>query len=119
MVSNMATVFDSVDQEWIIIIDMRVQTRDDLLGTLSEAKASLSKRFRIAELALFGSWARGEQTADSDVDLLVEVDASLGLEFVTLAETLEQRLGLPVDLVSKRAVNPRHWDYIKNELIYV
>ena len=53
------------------------------------------------------------------MDILVDVDPSIGLEFVTLADTIEDLLGLPVDLVSRRAVKPRYWKYIEQELIYV
>jgi len=40
------------------------------------------------------------------VDILVDVDPTIGLGFVTLAERLEEVLGLPVDLVSRRAIKP-------------
>lgn len=70
-------------------------------------------------MALFGSYARGEQRADSDVDILVEVDPSIGLEFVTLAERIEQLLGVSVDLVSSRAVSSKAMELIGPELIYV
>ena len=70
-------------------------------------------------IALFGSYVRGGQEKDSDVDILVEVDPSIGLEFVTLAEEIEKLLGLPVDLVSRRAVSPRYWKVIEQELVYV
>ena len=52
-------------------------------------------------MALFGSYARGDQQSDSDVDILVDIDPSVGLEFVTLAEQIEQLLDLPVELVSR------------------
>jgi len=45
-------------------------------------------------MALFGSYARGDQQAGSDVDILVEVDPSIGLDFVTLAERIEKLLGV-------------------------
>jgi predicted nucleotidyltransferase len=70
-------------------------------------------------MALFGSYARGEQRADSDVDILVEVDPSIGLEFVTLAERIEKLLGVGVDLVSSRAVTSKAMEFIESELIYV
>jgi predicted nucleotidyltransferase len=65
------------------------------------------------------SYARGDQRPESDVDILVDVDPSIGLEFVSLAERLEQLLGTHVDLVSRRAVKPANWKYIEPELIYV
>ena len=70
-------------------------------------------------MALFGSWARNEQTETSDVDILVEVDPSIGLRFVTLAERLESLLEQHVDLVSTRAVKPSLLKQIQAELIDV
>jgi hypothetical protein len=70
-------------------------------------------------MALFGSYARGDQQEDSDVDILVEVDPSIGLEFVTLAKRIEKLLGVSVDLVSSLAVNSRAMKYIEPELVYV
>ena len=70
-------------------------------------------------MALFGSWARNEQTETSDVDILVEVDPSIGLRFVTLAERLESLLEQHVDLVSSRAVSPNLLEHIRAELIDV
>jgi predicted nucleotidyltransferase len=68
-------------------------------------------------LALFGSWARGEARADSDVDVLVGVDSSIGLRFVDLAVDLERAMGRRVDLVSRRAIKPSLWALIEPELI--
>ena len=62
------------------------------------------RNFPLRRMGLFGSWARNEQTETSDVDILVEVDPSIGLRFVTLAERLESLLEQHVDLVSSRAV---------------
>jgi len=96
-----------------------VITKEQILKTLAKEKSELKRRFKVRQLALFGSYARGDQRADSDVDILVEVDPSIGLEFVTLAERIEQSLGACVDLVSSRAVNPKAMKFIEPELIYV
>jgi predicted nucleotidyltransferase len=56
---------------------------------------------------------------DSDVDILIEVDPSIGLEFVTSAERIEKLLGVGVDLVSSRAVTSKAMEFIEQELIYV
>ena len=94
-------------------------TKEEILRNLAKHKSELQKQFKVRKLALFGSYARGEQRIDSDVDILVEVDPSIGLDFVTLAEKIEKLLGVNVDLVSSRAVTSRAMEFIEPELIYV
>ncbi len=98
---------------------MSGKTRDEILNLLVQNKSELENRFKVRRLALFGSYARGDQTPDSDVDILVDIDPSVGLEFVTLAEQIEQLLGLPIELVSRRAIKPNKLKYIEQDLIYV
>ena len=77
------------------------------------------KRFALTRLALFGSYARGDYQKNSDVDILVEVAPVIGLEFVELAEEIESALGMPTDVVSRRAIKPRYWLLIQEDLIDV
>jgi len=94
-------------------------TKEEILKILAKDKPQLQKQFKVHKLALFGSYARGDQRQDSDVDIFVEVDPSIGLEFVTLAERLEKSLKASVDLVSSRAVTSQAFKFIEPELIYV
>ena len=98
---------------------MPEKTREEILSLLAHNKSKLEKKFKVRRMALFGSYARGDQKSDSDVDILVDIDPSVGLEFVTLAEQIEQLLGLPVELVSRRAIKPNKLKYIEQDLIYV
>jgi len=104
---------------WYVAEGNIVITKEEILKVLAKNEPELQKRFKVSKMALFGSYARGDQQAGSDVDILIEVDPSIGLEFVTLAERIEKLLGVPVDLVSSRAVNSRAMKYIEPELIYV
>ena len=71
---------------------------------------------------LFGSQARKEATADSDVDILVDLDYSerIGLKFVQMKLDLEKILGSPVDLVSSQGLSPHIRPFVEAEkhLIY-
>ena len=98
---------------------MSGKTRDEILSLLVQNKSELENRFKVRQMALFGSYARGDQQSDSDADILVDIDPSVGLEFVTLAEEIEQLLGLPIELVSRRAIKPNKLKYIEQDLIYV
>jgi predicted nucleotidyltransferase len=66
--------------------------------------AEICHRYRLTELAVFGSAARGDLQPDSDIDLLYVPgpDAHLGWRIEELAEELAALFGRPVDLVSKR-----------------
>ena len=94
-----------------------MNARDEIIATLRRQRRLLSIRYPIRRLALFGSWARGDARANSDVDVLIEIDASIGLRFVDLADEIEQALGRPVDLVSRRSIKPSLWARIEPELI--
>lgn len=69
-----------------------------------EELVALCKKYRIRELSVFGSVARGEGKADSDVDLLVEFEAGVvhGLDYFALEEELARLFGRPVDLATKK-----------------
>ena len=82
-------------------------------------KKSLFQKYPIKELAIFGSYAREEQSPKSDLDVLVEFHSSVGSEFIELGDELEELLGIKVDLVSKKGIKPRYLEQIKDELIYV
>ena len=92
---------------------------DQVVPILQALKPYLYERWGITELAIFGSVARGESKSDSDIDILFDYDRPLGLELVTLGDFLEEKLQNKVDLLSKKAIRPRVWDFIGDEMHYV
>ncbi|MBP6001967.1 MAG: nucleotidyltransferase family protein [Pyrinomonadaceae bacterium] len=88
-------------------------------STLALHKAEFYDRFSVKNLAVFGSYARNEQRSDSDVDILVEFNAPVGIEFIDLGNYLERILGLRVDLVSRNGIKPKYLDQIRDDLKYV
>ncbi len=81
--------------------------RDRILSILREALPQIQERYKVERLALFGSVARGECGAQSDVDLLVEFEPGASLfDLVAMGEFLEGRLGRRVDLGTPNALHP-------------
>jgi len=70
-------------------------------------------------MAIFGSYSRGENTDESDLDVLVEFDGSIGIRFIDLAEEIEEIVGLKVDLVSRNGIKDGYLKAINPDLIYV
>ena len=96
-----------------------MKTLDEIKSILGEHKEELLQKYKVRKIGIFGSYVRGEQERTSDLDILVEFEQPIGLEFVELAEFLEHILGVKIDLVSKGAIKPNRWKYIEEDLIYV
>jgi hypothetical protein len=94
-------------------------TRDELIKKLKEQKPVLAKKFAVRTLGLFGSFARNEQKSSSDIDLIVDFDKPIGIDFVVLADEFEKYLDFKVDLVSKNAIKARYLKEFEKEIIYV
>jgi len=106
---------------------METTTRDDVLRVLRERLPDLRRDFGVEEIAVYGSFVKGTQTGKSDVDLIVRLSKPLGLEFVSLAQHLEDLLGRSVDLATfdtlhRSKADPRRSrmaDEIERSLSYV
>ncbi|MFT4203346.1 MAG: nucleotidyltransferase family protein [Chitinophagaceae bacterium] len=86
---------------------------------LCSALPSLRQKYPIASLAIFGSYASGNATENSDIDVLVSFNGPIGIEFIDLADELEIITGKKVDLVSREGLKPRQIAYIEKNLQYV
>lgn len=94
--------------------------RSDCLESLRGAAAFLRQRFGVRHLAVFGSVARGQARHDSDVDVLVTFEGPADFDrFMDLKFYLEELLGRPVDLVTRRALRPELREGIEREAIRV
>ncbi|MBK5214278.1 MAG: nucleotidyltransferase family protein [Flavobacteriaceae bacterium] len=96
-----------------------MKTLETIKKELGRSKAALVKKYSIKSLAIFGSFARNEQTKDSDLDILVDFNESIGIRFIDLAEEIENQLGLKIDLVSRNGVKDKYFKVIEEDLIYV
>jgi len=92
---------------------------NEIKNLLAYHKKALKDKYHIKNIGLFGSIVRGDNSPASDVDILVEFEKQIGLDFVILADELEEILGVKVDLVTPNAIKPRMLEYIKQDLVYV
>jgi len=86
---------------------------------INQHRQELEERFKVKRIAIFGSYVRGEQTPQSDIDILVEFKEPVGFLFIHLADFLEEILETKVDLLTSEAIKPNRRRYIMKELIYV
>ena len=78
----------------------------------------LSKKYSISYLGIFGSYIRGEQKEDSDLDVLVEFSKTPDLfEFIGLKQDLSDMLGVKVDLAMKSSLKPTIGERILEEVM--
>jgi len=87
--------------------------------TLKDNKLDLLTRYHLTSIGIFGSFTREDFQEDSDIDILIDYDKPMGIEFVDLADELEKILKRKVDLVSKNGVKPKYYQEIQKDLIYV
>jgi len=92
-------------------------TRQLILKTLGDHREEV-RRFGVRSLGLFGSEARAEATAASDLDFLVEFENPNFDVYMGLLEYLEKLFGRPVDLVLANTIKPRLRESILRETVH-
>ncbi|MBI2735607.1 MAG: nucleotidyltransferase family protein [Rhodospirillales bacterium] len=93
-------------------------TPEDFFTRIEAHRAELA-RAGVRRLGVYGSVARGEANADSDIDILVEFHQTPDLfEFAALRDRLAEILGRPVDLTTPQALKPRMRERILHEVRY-
>lgn len=87
---------------------------------LAALKPTLKEKFKVERIGLFGSYVKGEQKEESDLDILVEFSEPVGLfQFIELENFLREELGVKVDLVMRKSLKNRIKERIIKEAIYV
>ena len=86
---------------------------------IKELKPELEKKFHVSSIGIFGSVVRNDFSENSDVDIIVDFNQPIGIEFIDLADLLEEKFHEQVDLVSKKGIKPQYFSSIENEIVYV
>jgi uncharacterized protein len=96
-----------------------VKSLSTILSLILKNKSGLQKKYPIKTIGVFGSVPRGENNENSDVDILVEFEKPIGIEFIDLANELESILQQKVDLISRSGIKPKYFKVIEKDLHYV
>ncbi|RMA93165.1 nucleotidyltransferase family protein [Hydrogenothermus marinus] len=94
---------------------------EEIKDIIEKHKNEIKENFGVKNIGIFGSYVRGEQKENSDLDILVEFKEGHKTfdNYMDLKLYLEKVLNLKIDLVSKTALKPRLKTYILKEVIYV
>lgn len=96
---------------------------DPIVEVLKKASPTIRKQFGLRTLGVFGSYASGKMHADSDLDILYDLEENACLSFrdlLLLEETIQRITGIKEnDLVRVRQMNPLVWLTVKDSVLYV
>ncbi|MFY1110846.1 MAG: nucleotidyltransferase family protein [Methanosarcinaceae archaeon] len=92
----------------------------DAISTLKEHEKLIRQKFGVKRIGIFGSFARGEEREDSDLDVLVEFEEGQKTfdNYMDLQFYLEDLFGREVDLVTEKALKRQLKDVIMKEVVY-
>ena len=90
-----------------------------VINKLQHIKPYLQREYAVKRVGLFGSMARGTYTDSSDVDIMVEFEHPVGVEFIDLSYLLEKELNRRVDVVSFKGIKEKYLKEIEKDIIYV
>jgi predicted nucleotidyltransferase len=99
-----------------------MKTLTEIQAILQNQKPYLSQKYGVTEIGVFGSYVRGEQRADSDLDILIDLKRPpyIGLMgLVDLEYYLSDALGLKVDIALKKSLRKRIGKRILQEVVLV
>jgi hypothetical protein len=92
----------------------------EIASKLKAEKNTLFEKYKVTKLGVFGSFARGEENPESDIDILIEFSEVPGMkQFFNTEEYLEKLLNRKIDLVRENAIRPELKDIIMSEVIYL
>jgi len=97
-------------------------SQSDILEFLTREKPQLESRFRVSKIGLFGSYARSEETDESDIDIILEFLPQTENLFdikLSIKEMMEREFGKRVDICREKYLKPYFRDQILKSVIYV
>lgn len=97
-----------------------MMNKHEILKVLEGVSKEVKKKYKADIKGIFGSYVRGDNRKESDVDVLVDFEETADLfDLVGLSYFLENELNCNVDIVPQRALREEIKPYILNEILYL
>lgn len=95
-------------------MENKVYTIEEIKTIINSKRSELAEIYFVSDILLFGSYARGEQTSESDIDFLIETLKPISLfKFANLKEYFENLFGKKIDLGTKKSLK----SFVKNTIL--
>jgi predicted nucleotidyltransferase len=102
---------------WSIIANFEIM--NSILSILKDHKEELFANYPIKSLALFGSYSRGDNKKNSDIDIMAEMAEPNFKAYCDLYYSLKKILDKKVDLVSRDGIRDKYFRHLEKDLQYV
>jgi len=97
----------------------KAKTAESIIASMRSTQSHFAERYGVRKIGIFGSVARGVSRANSDLDVIVEMDAPTFDKYLDLKSELEERFGMNVDLVLAETLKKRLRPIVEREVIFV
>lgn len=115
------SLYEKPIEQWNFVFLENMRSKEDILNFLSDNRPFFEKEFNIIRIGLFGSYSRGDETDDSDIDLVVEFEENtqdLYEKKTLLKEFIRKNLGVETDICREKYIKPRFKSAIIRETQY-
>ncbi len=107
---------------YLFFIMVKGDIKDKKVKDLDKIKKDIVrvlKKYGIKRAGIFGSYVRGEQKKNSDIDILIQPSRGMGFEFVGVKFELEDKLGRKIDLITYKGIHPLIKNQVLNEEVRI
>ena len=92
---------------------------NEVISKLQRIKPYLQREYAVKTVGLFGSFSTGNYTDSSDVDILIDFERPVGVEFIDVSCLLEKEFNRKVDVVSLGGIKDKYLKEIEKDIVYV
>ena len=99
---------------------VKMKTLEEIKEIIARHKNELRKVYKVKEIGIFGSYARGEQHSESDIDILAEFEGPISLlKLVSLENFLKEIINAKLEVIPREDIRPELRKQILKKVVYI